>query len=204
MTVATMPSRGRSAPLSMASMAWVPASPSIPFKVPRTWPCTASAPKKRPAIAIAIRDQRSEREHGVIGERRAQARILVLGPLADRLSSGVSHAGIVFHSSVANCLRHGGHPPSRQNPDGTNPDRTRASGPGDFLAGRMRIFRRASVRSIRNAPPGSRADSCSSAAKDLGALVIYPTHVMPVRRAQKQNWNKSDASEVGARSGDNQ
>ena len=55
--------------------------------------------------------------------------------------------------------------------------------------GRMRIFRRASVRSIRNAAAGSgRADS-SSAAKDLGALVIYPTHVMPVRRAQKQNWN---------------
>jgi hypothetical protein len=40
-------------------------------------------------------------------------------------------------------------------------------------------------------------------AQDCGALVIYPTHSMLVRRPGTE-LEQSDASEVGARSGDNQ
>ena len=36
MTVASTPSYGRSAPFSMASTAWLPASPSSPFKEAKT------------------------------------------------------------------------------------------------------------------------------------------------------------------------
>jgi hypothetical protein len=52
--VATIPSRGWSAPLSMASTACAPVSPSIPRMAPVTWPCTASWPNAKPAIEIAM------------------------------------------------------------------------------------------------------------------------------------------------------
>jgi hypothetical protein len=104
----------------------------------------------------------------------------------------VSHAGTVFHSFVANCLRHGGHAPSTQNPDGTNPDRTRALDRGLRLPGgeecEYSAERLSDQFEMRRPVPDVPA-VCSSAAKDLGALVIYPTHAMPVRRAQGQNWN---------------
>lgn len=46
-------------------------------------------------------------------------------------------------------------------------------------------------------------DSLFLRSDDGDTLVIYPTHAMPVR-APKDRLEHSDASEVGARSGDNQ
>jgi hypothetical protein len=38
--------------------------------------------------------------------------------------------------------------------------------------------------------PEVRVTVCFSGAEDVDALVMYPTHAMPVRRALGQNWNK--------------
>jgi ferritin-like metal-binding protein YciE len=70
-------------------------------------------------------NQRSEREHGVIGKRRAQARVLVLRPLADRLSERGEPCGHCLPLARRK-MRSGGDALSTRNRDFTNPDRTRA------------------------------------------------------------------------------
>ena len=73
-----------------------------------------------------------------------------------------------------------------QNPDCTNPDRTRALDRGlRFLAeeeGEYSAERLSHQFEMRRAVP-----DVLPGAEDGGALVIYPTNAMPVRRAQGQN-----------------
>jgi hypothetical protein len=75
--VASAPSAGRLAPANIASIAFAPVSPSIPFKENKTCEVTASWPKKTPAIAMAI-------------ERRALAGILVDRPVGRRFLRDLS------------------------------------------------------------------------------------------------------------------
>ena len=108
MTVATIPSRGRSAPLSMASTAWLPVSPS-PLQRAENLALHGLGAENETGNRNCDQNQRPEREHRVIGKRRTEARILVLRPLADRLSERGEPRDHCLPSqiySVAAAMRH--------------------------------------------------------------------------------------------------